>query len=234
MFVFMYMQKFKPYAITESLELKIDLRDYLPSNHLCYHIESIVSSLDTTAIEAVYSTKGQNGFHPKMMLSILFYGYAVGIRSGRKLETACKEDLAFIYLSKSYQPGKTSINEFRRAHHLHFEGLFKELLKKCMEAGLIDTEQDIIDGSKIAANSAMKRTKTRGKYEKWLNHLLEDIAQIEQELSKLSDGSTSLQVDNSSTEQAEILSKAHATQQYLVDKVQGAIEALEDVDEKKS
>lgn len=224
------MSKFKPYAITESLELKIDLRDYLPSDHLCRHIENIVSSLDTTNIEAAYSTKGQNGFHPKMMLSILFYGYAVGIRSGRKLETACKEDLAFIYLSKSYQPGKTSINEFRRAHYLHFEGLFKQLLEKCIKAGLVDADQDIIDGSKIAANSAMKRTKNRSKYEKWLGNLLKDIEQIEQELSELS---SLEQEDTSSTEQSDILSKAQAAKQHLISKIQGIIEELEDTDEKK-
>jgi len=242
------MVKFKPYAIGESVELKIDLEDYLPSDHLCRHVEWIVSELDTTSLECSYSVKGQHAFHPKMMLSIIFYGYTVGIRSGGKLEKACKEDLAFIYLSKSYQPRKTSINEFRRIHHPHFEGLFKQLLTKCIAAGLVDADKDIIDGSKIAANSAMKRTKTQSKYEKWLGHLKEDIQQIEQELSKLAESDTeqAVALEQDSTDEApivgstytasesiETLSKRLATKQGLAGKIQDLIKQLEDVEEGK-
>lgn len=226
----MYMSNFKPYAIRESLEMQINLRDYLPTDHLCRQIEKIVSELDTACIETCYSPKGQSAFHPKMLLSIIFYGYAAGIRSGRKLETACKEDLAFIYLSKNYQPGKTSINQFRSTHHLRFEGLFKQLLKKCMTLGLIDEDKDIIDGSKIAANSAMNRTKTRSTYEKWLGHLLEDIQQIEQELSDLTIVPSK---ENKPDEQSETLSNELAAKQHLVGKIQGAIKQLQGADEKK-
>ena len=56
-------------------------------------LEKIVSELDITSIESQYSDIGQNAYHPKMLLCIIFYGYTIGIRSGRKLSKACKEKL---------------------------------------------------------------------------------------------------------------------------------------------
>ncbi len=70
------------YEIGSDYTVLIDLSKYLSDDHLCRQIEKIVAGLDTSAIEAKYSELGQNALHPKMMLSIIFYGYAVGVRSG--------------------------------------------------------------------------------------------------------------------------------------------------------
>jgi len=75
-------------------------------------------------MEAKYSELGQNALHPKLMLCIIFLGYMVGIRSGRKLAQACGEQLPFIYLSKGYHPKQSSINDFRKDNYTHFEDLF--------------------------------------------------------------------------------------------------------------
>ncbi len=90
------MAKFKEYQSSPDDNLSINLNDYLPSNHLCKQIEQIIADLDTSAIEATYSILGQGGLHPKLMLGIIFYGYAVGICSGRKLAQAYQEQIPFI------------------------------------------------------------------------------------------------------------------------------------------
>ena len=132
------MSKFKKYEIGEEISVQINLSTYLPSDHICKEMEKIVSELDIRFLEDTYSEEGQNAYHPQMLLSIIFYGYATGIRSGRKLEKACKEDLAFLYLSKGYRPSKSVINDFRKVHFQHFTNLFAQVLQKCMEAGLAD------------------------------------------------------------------------------------------------
>lgn len=179
------MGTFKKYDIEEEISVQINLSNYLPSDHLCRQIEKIVSELEIGIIESTYSALGQNAYHPKMLLSLIFYGYAVGIRSGRKLSTACKEDLAFMYLSKSYQISKSVFNDFRQANYLHFTNLFNQVLQKCLATGLADPSLSIIDGSKIRANSAKKATKTQEKYEKWRTFLLEDIASLKKEIASL-------------------------------------------------
>lgn len=177
------MTTFKKYEIGEEVSIELNLSNYLPSDHLCRQLEEIVSELDISYIESTYSNRGQNAYHPMMLLCIIFYGYTIGIRSGRKLSTACKENLAFIYLSKGYQPSKSVINDFRKANYQHFSNLFSQVLKKCMALGMANPELSIVDGSKIRANSAKRATKTKEQYEKWQKHLLADIASIEEEIS---------------------------------------------------
>ena len=49
-------------------------------------------SLDTEPIEAKYSFLRQNSYHTKLLLSILFYGYATGVGSSRKIAVKCISD----------------------------------------------------------------------------------------------------------------------------------------------
>lgn len=174
---------FKKYDIGEEVCVQLNLSKYLAQDHLCKQLEKIVTELDISFIESKYSELGQNAYHPMMLLCLIFYGYTVGIRSGRKLSKACKENLAFIYLSKGHQPSKSVINDFRKANYQHFSNLFSQVLKKCMALGMANPELSIVDGSKIRANSAKRATKTKEQYEKWQQHLLADIASIEKEMS---------------------------------------------------
>ena len=173
------MATFKKYDIGEESSVVLDLANYLSSDHLCKQIEQIVSDLDTSSIEEQYSDLGQHALHPKLLLSVLFYGYATGVRSGRRLSIACRENLPFIYLSKGYFPGKSVINDFRKDNHQHFSGLFVQVLAKCMELGLGDPKISINDGSKISAHSSKRRTKDLAGFEKWRQTLQVDIASLE-------------------------------------------------------
>ncbi len=178
------MAKFKPYNINRKLNIKLDIDHIINDDHLCKQIESIVSTLDTSRLEGNYSPVGQNALHPKMMLSIVFYGYATGVRSGRKLATSCQENLPFIYLSKGYFPKKTVLNEFRRKNYLYFHDLFVQVLKMAGQQGIGDFTFSIADGTKIGANSSKGRTKNKEQFGKWKASLLEDISEIEKELSE--------------------------------------------------
>jgi transposase len=173
------MSTFKKYEIGENYKVVLDLGIHLAKTHLSKQIEKIVFDLDTSKLESKYSSIGQNALHPKLMLSVIFYGYTQGIRTGRKLATACEENLAFIYLSKSYAPKKSAINDFRKDNYVHFFDLFLQVLNKCIEAGLADPSTSIVDGSKLESNSAKGRTKTQEKYEQWQEYLLQDIASLE-------------------------------------------------------
>lgn len=178
------MAKFKPYQTGLESGWTLNICDLLGKDHLVFFIEHCVSQLDTSKIEATYSCLGPNAFHPKLQLSVLFYGYMQGIRSGRKLATACKEQLPFIYLSKGYFPKKTAINDFRKANVGYFKDYFQKFLT-LFDKNRKDASTSIFDGSKIAANASKYQTREKATYERWLVHLEEDIAAIEQELQEL-------------------------------------------------
>ena len=179
------MATFKKYDIGESYSVVLNLGMHLKEDHLCKQIERIVSELDTVQVESKYMSTGQNALHPKLMLSIIFYGYAIGIRSGRKLATACAENIPFIYLSKGYFPKKSAINDFRKDNYQFFSGLFLQVLQKCQAAELADPKLSIVDGSKLESNSSKRRTKTKEKYEQWQAHLLEDIVSLENAIENI-------------------------------------------------
>jgi transposase len=178
------MAKFKPYNVERKLNIKLDINHIISDGHLCKQIEHIVFALDTSELEDNYSPVGQNALHPKMILSIIFYGYAIGVRSGRKLATSCQENLPFIYLSKGYFPKKTVLNEFRRKNYLYFHDLFVQVLNMASQQGIGDFTFSMADGTKIGANSSKRQTKNKEQFGKWKASLLEDILEIEKELSE--------------------------------------------------
>lgn len=176
------MKKFKRYKVGSSLNVRIDVLDIIKEDHLARQIEGYVSQLNTSQIESKYSNIGQKAFHPKMMLSVILYGYTQGVRSGRKLATSCNENLAFIYLSKNQHPQKSAINDFRKDNYKHFESFFLQILQMMDQTEVGNFDLSMADGSKVGANSSKKRTKNKEQFKKWKDKLREDIGEIEQEL----------------------------------------------------
>ena len=84
------MPKFKPYRKNQVMLFPESIDDYVPKNHLSKMISNIVEQLDTKDIEDKYSSLGQNTYHPKILIKLLFYGYAIGERSGRKIASKCE------------------------------------------------------------------------------------------------------------------------------------------------
>ncbi len=72
----------------------------MPEGHLARLIWEVVERLDTSDIEEKYSEPGQHTYHHETMVAMLIYGYAIGIRSGRKIASACQTDTAFMLMGR--------------------------------------------------------------------------------------------------------------------------------------
>ena len=101
----------------------------IPQDHLCRLVKEVVFSLDTVPIEAMYSFLGQRTYHPKLLLSVLFYGYAIGVRSSRKLAERCLSDHIFIYLMQCYTPDHRTISDFRKNNLKEIEKYFVDIVR---------------------------------------------------------------------------------------------------------
>lgn len=175
------MAKFKPYKINQMMLLPPSIHDFVPEGHLAKIISRVVEQLDTTAIENKYSELGQNTYHPKIMLKLLFYGYAIGERSGRKMSQKCETDTAYMYLSQMYKPDFRTINDFRKNHLEEINGYFIDIVQMCKELGIVKVGQINIDGTKIKANASDRRTKTKEEYRRWLKKIDDKIKKILEE-----------------------------------------------------
>ena len=76
--------------------LPASVQDYISEQHLARFITDIVSQLDLREMVVQYSGRGSKPWPPEMMVALLFYGYATGVFSSRKLERASHDSL---YLS---------------------------------------------------------------------------------------------------------------------------------------
>jgi transposase len=130
------------------------LEGRLREEHLARFVVDGVEQLDLSAIEQVYSGRGSPAYPPKLMVALLFYGYATGVFSSRKLEQASYESVPFIYIAGGLHPDHDSINSFRKRFVAQLEELFVQILLIAHHLGVLKLGDIFIDGSKVKANAS--------------------------------------------------------------------------------
>jgi transposase len=104
------------------------VQDYFPEEHMARFVVNSVDQLDLRALSSAYAGKEKSPYHPAMLLVVLFYGYATGVFSSRKLEKATYDSMAFKYICANENPDHDTINSFRKRFNKEIEGLFIEIL----------------------------------------------------------------------------------------------------------
>jgi transposase len=151
----------KEYTVKQQRLIPTDLRDMLPENDLSLLIAEIAEVLDITEIEKKFaSTVGPLPYHPRMMISLLLYGYCTGVYSSRKIERNTYVDIGFNFLAGGYHPDHVSIARFRNENIDDFEDIFLQVIIMCKKAGLVKLGKVAIDGTKIKANASIRKTKS--------------------------------------------------------------------------
>src|SRR6202453_1134151 len=103
---------------------------------------------------------GRPPYDPAVLVSLLLYAYARGIRSSRQIERGCREDVAFKVITSMRTPDHSTIAEFRRRHETEIGELFDDVLGLCREAGLVSVGVITIEGTKIKANASMDQNRS--------------------------------------------------------------------------
>lgn len=145
---------FKEYTQNQILLLPPDVSTLIPQEHLAKVINEIVDTIDITAITSSYSGIGQNAYHPRMLLKVLFYGYATGVRSSRKIAQKLQEDVVYMWLSGMQKPDFRTLALFRQQRLNQIKSLFVEIVNLCVEMGITKIGRVYIDGTKIEANAS--------------------------------------------------------------------------------
>lgn len=130
------------------------VQDWLPENHLARFIAEIVGKLDLGSLRARYAGHGYEAYQPEMMVGLLFYGYATGIFSSRKLERATYDSVAFRYIAANQHPEHDTIATFRRRFLPEIQGCFRQILLIAAESGTLKVGRVSIDGTKVRANAS--------------------------------------------------------------------------------
>jgi transposase len=159
------------------------VQDWLPEDHLARFVVDIVSQLDIRPITEAYAGRGSKAYHPEILLSLLFYGYATGVYSSRKIEQATYDSVAFRFISVNTHPDHDTIATFRKRFLDQLKPLFVQILMLAHEMGLMKLGKVSLDGTKIKANASKHHALSWGhacKLEKQLQAEVQELMRLAQ------------------------------------------------------
>lgn len=139
-----------------------DMREWLPANHPVWLVIAAVEQLDTSAFHRYrrIGGVGREGYDPDMLLTLLVWGWAQGVRSSRRIERACEQDVAFRVICAGDVPDHTVIARFRAATADACQALFEQVLVLCARVGMGRLGVVALDGVKISSNASMAANRT--------------------------------------------------------------------------
>lgn len=178
---------FVPVERDQSFLMPPSLREWLPEDHLAWFIIDVVDDLD---LSAFYRGRREDGwgraaYDPSMMVAVLLYAYATGVRSSRAIERHLVEDVAFRVIAANNGPDHATIARFRTAYAEALDGLFGQVLGLCVRAELVDTSVVAVDGTKIEANASSRNNLTEQQLQEIARQVIDDARRIDEEEDRL-------------------------------------------------
>ena len=147
-------RKFRTANYEETLKQTICLEEALPEQHLARFVVDLIAQLDLRRIYAQYAPQGGEAIAPEVLLGLLFYGYATGLFSSRKIEKATYESIPFRYIAGGLHPDHDTIAHFRKTFLNEIKDLFVQLLLLAQAVGVLKLGNISLDGSKIHADAS--------------------------------------------------------------------------------
>jgi transposase len=148
------MTNFRPTDRLTGFLMPPSVDEWLPQKHLARFVVEVVDGLDLSAMSKSYRGSGSASYHPKVLLSLLIYGYATGVFSSRKLERATYDSVAFRFIATNDHPDHDTIANFRCRFLKAIEALFVQVLLLAREMGVLKMGTVALDGTKIHANAS--------------------------------------------------------------------------------
>ena len=147
---------------SEALFYYFRVEDQVPENHLLRLIEKHISfEFVRERLKESYSETGRPSIDPELLLRILLIGYLYGITSERKLVEELRMHLAWRWFTglgfDQEIPHHSTFSKNRHGRFQEsklFEQLFEQIVRQCVEVGLVQGKHLSVDGSFVEANAA--------------------------------------------------------------------------------
>ena len=150
-------RSFKTADYDATLDVTVRLGDCLPPDHLARFVVDTIAQLDLSAIYMRYAPRGGQPYAPEILLALLFYGYATGVFSTRKLERATYETIPFRFIAGNLHPDHDTLASFRKTFLPELKDLFVQVLLLAHVAGALKLGNISLDGTKIHADASKSK-----------------------------------------------------------------------------
>jgi len=138
------------------------LDDWVPADHL---LRSIDRHIDfralRTQLRPLYSDVGRPSIDPEVLLRILLIGYLYGITSERRLMDEVGLNLAYRWFTglgfDQSIPDHSTFSKNRQVRFRDstlFRDFFEQIVRQCIDVGLVEGQRFSVDGTIIAANAS--------------------------------------------------------------------------------
>ncbi len=149
------------------------LDDLVPEDHPARFVAAFVEGLDRDVwagmeIDLDGDPLGAPAYHPRALLSVWLYGFMTGVRSSRKLEAACRDQIPYLWLTGWQHPDHNTLWRFYQSHRQSMRWLLKCTVRTAVAVGLLDLAVQAVDGTKVAAYAAGDQTYDAAKLERLL------------------------------------------------------------------
>lgn len=142
----------------------VDIESLIPETHLLRKIERMVSfNFIYDLLVPYYPATGRPSVDPVSMFKMLLIGYLYGIKSERRLVEEVQLNIAYRWFCgfelDDTIPNHSTFSKTRTRKWQQsdlFQKAFYEIVKQCIDGGLIDGEAMAADGSYIPANVSRK------------------------------------------------------------------------------
>ncbi len=153
----------RPLQREQAWLLPPSLNELLSEDHSARFVAAFVDGLSTAtlaelAIDKEGDALGAPAYHPCALLSVWLYGFMTGVRSSRKLEAACHDQIPLLWLTGCQRPDHNTLWRFYRSHRSAMRRLLKETVAIAVSVGYVDLALQALDGTKVAANAAGDQT----------------------------------------------------------------------------
>ena len=101
---------------------------------------------------------GAPAYHPRALLGVWLYGFMTGVRSCRKLEVACRDQIPYLWLTGWQHPDHNTLWRFYKGHRQAMRKLFERTVRTAVAMELVDLAVQAVDGTKVVANASVNRS----------------------------------------------------------------------------
>lgn len=163
--------QYRPFPLTESDPVWIELAERLGSNHLAMIVERSVNLLDRRDIDACYSGQGARPFDPIPLLKVVLFEYLQGNLSPATWTEEAKLNEAVRFLARGYEPGRRTWYEFRDRASKFIDRLHVQIIKAAIDDELLDSSVGVLDGTFVAACASRHRLVNLPTLNAWIEQL---------------------------------------------------------------